>query len=200
MNITRAEIKYVKTDSIIPYVNNPRHNENAVDKVAGSIDEFGFKQPIVVDASNVIIVGHTRYLAAKKLGLEEVPVIVASDLSDAKVKAYRIADNKVAEFSSWDEDLLRLELMELQDLDINMDTTGFGLDEILDLTEDIPEVEDEEEETEDEYVIQYNIVFNNEDEQELWFSFLRLLKAKYPDLGTISQRICEFIRGLDDNG
>ena len=90
---------------IRPYENNPRLNDDAVDAVAKSIQEFGFRQPIVVDTEGVIICGHTRYKAAKKLGLEKVPVHVATDLSPEQIKAYRIADNKSAELSDWDYDL-----------------------------------------------------------------------------------------------
>src|SRR5438552_1123605 len=91
--------------SIRPYENNPRLNDDAVDAVAASIREFGFLQPIVVDEQGIIIVGHTRYKAALKLGLEEVPVHVAVGLSPAQAKAYRIADNQTATMSQWDNDL-----------------------------------------------------------------------------------------------
>jgi ParB-like chromosome segregation protein Spo0J len=101
-------------DRIHPYENNPRLNDAAVDAVAASIREFGFRQPIVVDADGVIIVGHTRYKAALKLGLTEVPVHVAAGLSPAQAKAYRLADNQTAQLSSWDEDKLPVELMALQ--------------------------------------------------------------------------------------
>ena len=113
-----------KLEEIIPYENNPRNNEDAVDKVAASIREFGFKQPIVVDCDGVIIAGHTRYRAAKKLGLDEVPVLVADDLSPEQVRAYRLADNKTAEFSGWDFDLLDQELFEIDDIDM----AAFGFD------------------------------------------------------------------------
>lgn len=99
-----------KVDQLIPYVNNPRKNDNAVDKVAKSIKEFGFKVPIVIDSKNEIVAGHTRYKASMKLGLEEVPCIVADDLTENQIKAFRIADNRVAEFSKWDIDLLEIEV------------------------------------------------------------------------------------------
>ena len=120
----KVEQKQVK--DLIPYINNPRHNDAAVDAVASSIAEFGFKVPLVIDKNNVIITGHTRLKAAKKLGLETVPVVIADDLTEAQIKAFRLADNKVADFSSWDFDLLNLELEELSDLDFNMDAFGFG--------------------------------------------------------------------------
>ena len=90
------QIIQMRTDELIPYINNARKNDHAVDAVASSIKNYGFKQPIIVDSQNEIIAGHTRLKAAKKLGLETVPVIIADDLTPAQVKAYRIADNKVA--------------------------------------------------------------------------------------------------------
>lgn len=113
-----------KIDEIIPYVNNPRQNENAVDKVASSINEFGFKVPIVLDKNNIVVNGHTRLLASKKLGLEKVPCIIADDLTEAQIKAFRIADNKVSEFSSWDEELLKVELEQLRDMDFDLKLTS----------------------------------------------------------------------------
>ena len=102
----QLKIEYLKTDNLVPYINNPRINDNAVDVVAGSIAEFGFRNPIIVDKNNVIIAGHTRLLAAKKLGLAEVPVIRADDLTETQVKALRIADNKTAELAEWDTEML----------------------------------------------------------------------------------------------
>lgn len=114
----------MRLELIRPYEKNPRKNDDAVDKVAESIREFGFRQPIVVDKAGVIIAGHTRYRAAKKLGLQTVPVVVASDLTEEQVKAYRLADNKTAEFSGWDFDLLNQELFEINDIDM----AAFGFD------------------------------------------------------------------------
>jgi DNA modification methylase len=118
-------------DSIRPYENNPRINHAAVDAVAASIKEFGFRQPIVVDEDGVIIVGHTRYFAALKLEMTEVPVHVAVGLTPAQAKAYRIADNQTATLSSWDEDKLPLELMGLQEIGFDLAMTGFSGDELL---------------------------------------------------------------------
>ena len=117
--------------SIRPYENNPRLNDAAVDAVAASIKAFGFRQPIVVDEEGVIIVGHTRYKAALKLGLVTVPVHVARGLTPAQIKAYRIADNKTATLSQWDDNLLPLELAELQAMDFDLNLTGFSGDELL---------------------------------------------------------------------
>src|SRR6516164_8375582 len=116
--------------SIRPYGNNPRLNDAAVDAVAQSIKEFGFRQPIVVDEQGVIIVGHTRYKAALKLGLTEVPVHVAVGLSPAQAKAYRLADNQTARLAEWDYERLPIELAELQGMDFDLDLTGFSADEL----------------------------------------------------------------------
>lgn len=128
------QIEYINIDELIPYANNPRNNDGeAVDRVASSIKEYGFKNPIIIDKDNVIVAGNTRYKAAKKLKLETVPVIKVDDLTPAQIKAYRIADNKVAEYSSWNNELLTLELEELQDLDFDLDLTGFDATEINEL-------------------------------------------------------------------
>ena len=114
----------------IPYARNPRRNEEAAAKVASSIKEFGWRQPIVVDAKGVIIAGHTRLLAAQKLGLSQVPVHVATDLTPQQIKAYRLADNRVAEEAEWDMDLLVLELEELKEEGFDLDLTGFSEEEL----------------------------------------------------------------------
>ena len=119
------EIEYRKTNSLIPYKNNPRHNEGAVDAVAASIREFGFKVPVIVDANDVVIAGHTRLKAANKLGLKEVPTIKAEDLTEEQANAFRLADNKVAELATWDAAKLDQELEEI--LDIDMEEFGFEL-------------------------------------------------------------------------
>lgn len=124
------EIREMKVGDIIPYENNPRFNDGAVDAVANSIKEFGFKVPIVVDKNNVIIAGHTRLLASKKLGLEKVPVIFADDLSEEQVKAFRLADNKVGEIAQWDYAKLNEELKELEGMEIDMSQFGFDVAEL----------------------------------------------------------------------
>lgn len=119
----KLEVKNFKIDEIHPYENNPRFNKDAVSKVAASIKKFGFKNPILVDKNMVIIAGHTRLEAAKKLKLDEVPCIVAADLNEKQVKALRLADNKVAEFSTWD--YLKLD-EELKGLGDAFDFADFG--------------------------------------------------------------------------
>ena len=124
------EIINIESSKIIPYANNPRNNKKAIDKVASSIKEFGFKRPLVLDKENVIVVGHTRFEAAKKLGIKEIPCIIADDLTQAQIKAYRIADNKVGEEAEWDLEKLNIEFEELKETDFDLELTGFNLDEI----------------------------------------------------------------------
>ncbi|MEX0937328.1 MAG: DNA methyltransferase [Pirellulales bacterium] len=124
------EVESWAIDRILPYDNNPRQNDQAVDAVAASIREFGFRQPIVVDEQGVIIVGHTRWKAAQKLDLDTVPVHVATGLSAEKAKAYRIADNQSSNLSDWNFDLLTAELLELRELDFDLDLIGFTPDEM----------------------------------------------------------------------
>lgn len=123
MKESAKEISQKNISEIIPYDNNPRKNDNAVETLANSIKEFGFRQPIIIDEQNVIICGHTRLKAAKKLGLKKVPCVVATGLTPQQVKAYRLADNKIAEKSEWDMGLLDKELSSLDD--INMADFGF---------------------------------------------------------------------------
>lgn len=122
------EIVEIGVNEITPYENNPRINDKAVKGVANSIREFGFRSPIILDKNHVVICGHTRLKAAKKLGLEKVPCIVANDLTDEQVKALRLADNKVAEKAEWDEDALMEELDEI--LNIDMGDFGFSMVEL----------------------------------------------------------------------
>jgi DNA modification methylase len=124
------KIDLMKLSEIKPYDKNPRKNKHAVKKVLASINEFGFRQPIVVDEHNIIVVGHTRYQAAIELGLSEVPVHVATGLSEAQIKAYRIADNRTNEEASWDVDLLKLEVEDLKALDFDIELLGFEPEEL----------------------------------------------------------------------
>jgi DNA modification methylase len=127
------KIELRKTADIKPYPNNPRSNDDAVDAVAASLREYGFRQPVVLDAEGFIICGHTRWKAAMKLGLEKVPVHVAKDLTPEQIKAYRIADNKTAELAEWNYDLLPIELAELQACNYDLGLLGFDQDELAKL-------------------------------------------------------------------
>jgi len=128
MDIEMRDIGDVK-----PYEGNPRQNEDAVDAVAASIREFGFRQPIVVDEDGVIVVGHTRYQAALKLGLTQVPVHVAKGLSPEQVRAYRLADNATRDLSEWDYELLPIELGALKDAGYDLELIGFPDDELAEI-------------------------------------------------------------------
>ena len=130
--MNELKIEYLKTKDIIPYENNPRKNDAAVEYVANSIKEFGFKVPIIIDKDNIIVAGHTRVKAAEQLGIEEVPCIRAGDLTDEQIKAFRLADNKVTEASAWDYHKLDFELA-----DISLDMTLFNFEEVpsIDLSE-----------------------------------------------------------------
>lgn len=138
--MNELKITYFPIGELIPYANNPRKNDAAVDKVAASIKEFGFRVPIVIDKNKEIVCGHTRLKAAKKLKLKEIPCVMADDLTDEQIKAYRLADNKVSEFADWDDELLDLEL---DDIDLDMEQFGFDLNiepEVTEIVEDeVPE-------------------------------------------------------------
>lgn len=135
------EIINKKISELKPYENNPRDNSKAIEKVAESIKNFGFKVPLVIDKNNIIVTGHTRYLASKQLGLKEVPCIIADDLTDKQIKAFRLADNKVSDYSIWDNKKL---LEELEELNFEI-FTGFDESDIFNdikLTEDLIELDE----------------------------------------------------------
>ena len=142
------EIVYKKTKDLIPYGNNPRKNDQSVEYVAESIREFGFKVPIVIDRNGVIVTGHTRLKAAKKLKLKEVPCIIADDLTEDQIKAFRLADNKVAEFSDWDFEKLDFEI---EGIDIDLEQFGF------DFTDPFIEHEQYKEETQERVLDIHNL-------------------------------------------
>ena len=128
------QIKLAEISSIKPYENNPRKlSEQAIQKVAMSLKEYGFRQPIVVDKNMVIVAGHTRYRASKKLGLKQVPISVIDNLSEEQINAYRIADNRTAEESEWDSELLKMEIKELEAKDFKLDLLGFNEDQLNDI-------------------------------------------------------------------
>ena len=150
--MSKLEIVYKDIDELIPYENNPRINDEAIEPVANSIREFNFRVPIIIDKNNVIVAGHTRYKASKRLNLKSVPCIIADDLSEEQIKAFRLADNKVSEFAKWDKGLLDIELLGI-DLDMGM----FGFEEALEEEEEEkPEIEFTESlEEEHNYIVLY---------------------------------------------
>ncbi len=124
--VATIKIEQWKIDRIKPYEHNPRLNDKAVEAVAASLREFGFRQPVVVDADGIVVVGHTRWKAAKKIGLKTVPVHVAKDLTPEQARAYRLADNRSAEEAEWDVELLPIELGELRDGGFDLKLIGFS--------------------------------------------------------------------------
>ena len=165
------KITQKKVTELIPYVNNSRtHSDEQVAQIASSIKEFGWTNPILVDGKNGIIAGHGRLLAARKLGHKEVPTIELSELTDAQKRAYIIADNKLALNAGWDDEVLKLEIQQLSDL--NFDLTLLGFDEV-ELAKMFDEVVDEEPEGEN-YQEVFNIIVecSNEAEQEKIFNRL----------------------------
>ena len=131
----------VDVNSLIPYENNPRQNDDAVQYVAESIKQFGFKIPIIIDKENIIVAGHTRLKAAMQIGMKQVPCIIADDLNEEQIKAFRLADNKVAEISEWNYELLQKELAEIEN--IEMQDLGFAEVEGLDFDEFFTDYEPE---------------------------------------------------------
>ena len=143
MEYTDMQIIKKNVNELVPYENNPRHNDDAVEYVANSIKEFGFKVPIIIDKDNVIVAGHTRLKAAKKLGMEYVPCILADDLSEEQVRAFRLADNKVGELAGWDFTKRDEELAKILDIDMSM--FSFKEDE-FDINDMFEKVETQEKE------------------------------------------------------
>lgn len=124
------EIQYMPLEKLVEYVRNPRKNDDVVDKMVACIKEFGFRIPIVAKSDGTVVDGHLRLKAARQLGLKEVPVVIADDLSDAQIKAFRLIANRSANWADWDDELLRLEFKDLDDIDFDLELTGFDLDEI----------------------------------------------------------------------
>lgn len=130
---------YWKIDKLVPYARNPRKNEHAIERMASAIREFGFRVPIIAKSDGTIVDGHLRFKAAKKLGLQEIPVLLADDMTEAQIKAFRLSVNKMAELADWDVDLLKLELEELQEMkvDLDLDSIGFDKDELASLFDEL---------------------------------------------------------------
>lgn len=186
-----------KVADLIPYARNSRtHSDEQVAQIAASIKEFGWTNPILIDANNGIIAGHGRLMAARKLGAETVPCIELGHLSEAQRRALVIADNKLALNAGWDFEMLAVELDELRDLDFDLDLLGFDQQELNDLigTDKLPPEEDDNGDPEVNFTIQYNIVFDSDEQQDDWYAFVKYLKAKMPEAETLGERLQIFIR------
>ncbi len=188
-------VKTVKITSLKPHPRNPRqHPEGALNKLVKSIKEFGWTNPVLVSKDGYVLAGHARLKAAEKAGLTEVPVIYL-DLEGAKADAYLIADNKIQELTDWDLPALKDILQDLDDGQFDLTLTGFDEKEIEQLMTQFNPGDGEQ--GEQGVVIQYNIIFDDEQQQESWFKFIKWLKAKYPEAETIAQRLQIFIESLD---
>ena len=163
------EIIYKNIDELIPYENNPRLNDEAVEYVKNSIKEFGFKVPVVIDKDNVIIAGHTRIKASKELGIKDIPCIIADDLTEEQVKAFRLADNKVSEKSMWDYTKLDEELNNILDIDMSL----FDFD-INNNDDEIERIDLSSKEFE-----KYEIIITCQNEIELEEKYNKLMKEGY---------------------
>jgi ParB-like chromosome segregation protein Spo0J len=194
--IDAPKIEQRSVAELTPYAANSRtHSQEQVAQIAASMKEFGWTNPILISDDNMIIAGHGRIMAAKELGMVDVPVIVLSGLSEAQQKALVIADNKLALNSIWDDELLKMEMADLVASGFNYEAIGFNTQELRELLDDVEEPpKEDDEEKEANYIIQYNIVFDNEAQQAIWFNFIRFLKTKYEDHDTLAERLITFLQ------
>tara|TARA_R110002153_G_scaffold209534_1_gene362114 strand:- start:8395 stop:9015 length:621 start_codon:yes stop_codon:yes gene_type:complete len=192
------DIKIMQVDDIKPYQNNPRQiNQNSIDQVKKSIQQNSFSNVIVVDKNNEIIAGHTRLEAAKQLNMTELPVFVAKKLDDNAVKRLRLLDNRLTELTAWD-----LEKLVEETTQIELDADVEALFEPL-LKQDLSEFDlsddgyEPQEENYSNAIIQYVMIFDNEDQQDLWYNFLGRLREDFPKHETHASRIAEYIKKLN---
>lgn len=204
-NISMAQkIELWNIERLIPYSKNAReHSTEQVAQIAASIVEFGFLNPILVDSKDGIVAGHGRLSAAKELALDEVPVVVLDHLTESQKKAYVLVDNKLAENASWNEELLQQEIVSLNMQDFDITVLGWDEDEIREIMDYDGAFEEGEGEEGSrglggEPIIQYNIIFDNEQQQQVWFDFLKDLRRDQPDDTTIAEKIIKFVE--DKNG
>ena len=199
-NIAMAQkIELWSIERLQPYEKNARvHSKEQVGQIAASIVEFGFLNPILVDSNDGIVAGHGRLSAAKELALDEVPVVVLDHLTESQKKAYILVDNKLAENATWNEALLQEEIVALNLQDFDISVLGWDEDEIREIMEfdaDETNNDDDSEGTRGlgEPIVSYNIIFDDEQQQQKWFDFLKDLKELYPDESTIAEKIIQFI-------
>lgn len=192
-------------ERLVFYARNPRKNDHAVDKVAAAIREFGFRVPICAKSDGTVVDGHLRLKAAKKLGLSEVPVVLADDMTEAQIKAFRLSVNKIAELAEWDTELLRLEFLDLEGEGFDLELTGFDADEIAELQFDDDAETDMPELAEGDREPFQDMTFNLHDEQA---EVVKEAIAKSKSMGDFGDtgnensnanalaRICEVFNGL----
>ena len=191
------EIKYLKLNEITPYARNARvHSNEQVQQIASSVREFGFVNPILIDNDNEIIAGHGRLEAARVLEMDMVPVIQIGHLTKTQKRGLVLADNQIALNAGWNEELLQLELSSLNEEGFDIELTGFNAEQLEKaMFENL-----EDPQTQDKplnFIISYNIVFDDETQQDTWFKFVRYLRSNFPDNETIGERLTQLIT---DNG
>ena len=196
------EIVNKKVIDLIPYANNSRtHTEHQISQIANSIKKFGFTNPILIDSTNTIIAGHGRLEAVKLLGHQEVPCIAITGLTKSQIRALIIADNKLALNASWNFQTLNEEIKNLKQEEFDLNILGFAdleltsilNNEIFNDSETQELIKDNFDQT-NNFIIQYNIIFDNTFQQDAWFDLIKNLKIIYPDLQTTGERLSEFIK------
>lgn len=197
MKNTPTEIEHIQVDALVPYARNSRtHSAEQVAQIAASMTEFGWTNPVLIDAAGTIVAGHGRVMAAKKLGMETIPCIRLGHLTPSQVRAYVIADNKLAMNAGWDEELLASEIQAIMEAgDLSVTLTGFDEAEIADMLAGAadPDAPGESKGL-GTPIIHYDLIFDTEEQQAEWFEFIRALKTKYPDHETIAERISAFLK------
>lgn len=197
MKNTPTEIEHIQVDALVPYARNSRtHSAEQVAQIAASMTEFGWTNPVLIDAAGTIVAGHGRVMAAKKLGMETIPCIRLGHLTPSQVRAYVIADNKLAMNAGWDEELLASEIQAIMEAgDLSVTLTGFDEAEIADM---LAGAADPDAPSESKGlgtpIIHYDLIFDTEEQQAEWFEFIRALKTRYPDHETIAERISAFLK------
>jgi hypothetical protein len=188
----------IEIEKLVPYAKNSRvHSDNQVAQIAASIKEFGFNDPIEIDEDNMILAGHGRVLAARKLGMLKVPCVKIEGLSKAQKQAYILTNNKLALNSEWDDELLKLELHDLSDMKFDMEMMGFDGSELSEIMYPEPIKHKDDSDKPLNFSIQYNIVFDDEEQQEVFYAFIRFLKEKFPETDSVCERLAEYIKELD---
>jgi ParB-like chromosome segregation protein Spo0J len=187
------EVTYRTVASLTPAGRNPRtHTKEQIDQIAASITAFGWTAPILVDGENGILAGHGRLAAAKKLKMTEVPVIELAGLSPTEKRAYLIADNQLAIDAGWDFDVLGGEVKDLQLAEFDLNLLGFA-DPLALINEPEPEEPAKPRGT-GTGSLQYNLIFETEEQRRVWFTFMRRLKGDYPEIETLGERLFMFLK------
>jgi hypothetical protein len=189
------DVQRVPVSRLVPYAKNARtHSRAQVAQIVASIQEWGWTTPVLVDETGMLIAGHGRVLAAKELGITEIPCMVARGWSEAQKKAYVLADNQLPLNAGWDADLLRMEIREIEGMNFDIGKIGFDTEELAKLFDVAPaERQTTERNGLGEAVIQFNIVFDDTPQQDSWFAFVRTLKGMYPDAETLGARLALYI-------